>query len=170
MEALANQMHGLEDEARLSVQGVLPSLHVAPSHAGPSASMEVVATAPTILKENETKSKRSDSSGDVCDGNTVGVLRGDYVGGYESDEDEEKFFDAPEISPEDWRKAKDTEQISPQDTTPSVGHRRSFSTTSVNDASSMQSTSDADVKEKLPQVSSDRRMAVSGQLCCDTNM
>ena len=156
MEALANQMHGLEDEARQSVQGGLPSLPGVPSHAAPSASASL-----PLLKTKEAASKPVspiyDSSGDQCDGNSVS--RRENGGGYESDE-EEKFFDAPEISPEDWKKSKDADQPSRGTTPLSVGHRRSFSTTSVNDSSSMRSTA-ADVEEKLPQVSSDRRMAVS---------
>lgn len=158
MEALANQMHGLEDEARLSVQGILPSLHTVSSHGGlaspGSTSSSEMATVPDVLKIKEVSSVKMPSlysSGrDFCDG--------DSGGGYDSDDEDDKFFDAPEISLADWDKAKDTDQ--PSSPNP-VGHRRSFSTTSVNDSSSMKCVSDSDVKKKLPQVSSDRRMAVS---------
>lgn len=146
MEALANQMHGLEDEARQSVQGVLPSSHIvsSPAKASPGNNSSQLATALDVLKTEEVVSKppvppHENSKEDESE-----------------EDDDDKFFDAPEMSPEDWGGAKDT----PDSSFP-VGHRRSVSTTSVNDASSIESVvSGSDVKEMLPQVS-ERRMAVS---------
>lgn len=167
MEALANQMHGLEDEARLSVQG--PSLHAVSSPGSVVASVgsstsEIAGPSPDALKTTESVREKMPSE------MYRSPDQNDYFeGGYESeDEDEDKFFDAPEMSPEDVVKSKDaTDQMaSPSSSNsklPSLppGHRRSFSTTSVNDTSSMKQASGQDVTEKLPQVSSDRRMAVS---------
>lgn len=164
MEALANQMHGLEDEARLSVQGILPSLHTVSSHgsvvASGSSTSEIVAATP-------------DAPGSACEKVMSELYRpsgqdGYSEGGYESDEeDEDKFFDAPEMSAEDLVRSKDTTDLMASPDSPSsmlptlpMGHRRSFSTTSVNDTSSMKHASGHGVVEQLPQVSSDRRMAV----------
>lgn len=167
MEALANQMHGLEDEARQSVQGALPVLPTASSPSSvlttPGSSTSDIAVAmPDAVKMKPTVSEKVyPPDPDMHDGYSA-------PGGYDSDdEDEDKFFDAPEMSPEDLVKSKDAELAatpgSPDSRLPClpVGHRRSFSTTSVNDTSSMQCASSPDVKEQLPQVSSDRRMEVS---------
>lgn len=157
MEALANQMHGLEDEARLSVQGVLPSLPTASSVMSTPVSTPSEATvAPGIPKATEHLSKKLHSS-DMVDGGCEQGYDSD-----DEDDDDDKFFDAPEMSLEDLGKSsKDSALSTLKGTDFPVGHRRSFSATSVNDTSSMTCTSDSDVKEKLPQASSDRRMVVS---------
>ncbi len=149
MEALANQMHGLEDEARLSVQGMLPSLHSVASHGSmTSASSDPTEVPPSVRSKKPCASEVTD--GPEVSGET-------FTNSTDSDSgDEDKFFDAPEIPVEDWKKVN-TMSSSPQ----SLGHRRSVSTSSVNDAFSMKSSSEANVKEKLPQISSDRRMSVS---------
>lgn len=155
MEALANQMHGLEDEARLSVQGVLPSLPTASSAAStPASTPSEVTVAPGIPKATECLSKKLHSSDKVDGGREQG---------YDSDDedDDDKFFDAPEMSLEDLGKSsKDSALSTLKEADYPVGHRRSFSATSVNDTSSMTCTSDSHVEEKLPQASSDRRMVV----------
>lgn len=158
MEALANQMHGLEDEARQSVQGILPSLHTVSFHGSAlSSPSSKVVTASDVLQIKETTSKMKTS---VSGSEGLDDHDGGFGGGYDSDED--KFFDAPEISAKDWAEEHSIPAPEQQPSQSfSVGHRRSFSTTSVNDTSSMKCVSDSDVKEKLPQISSDRKMSVS---------
>lgn len=132
METLANQMHKLEDEAKLSVLGILPFLHTVSSQAvSPGSDPSVV----TDVSGTEEDSKVFLFDGS-CEDNNV------FVEGYEGedDDDDDKFFDAPEISPE----------IAASEP---AGNRQKLSTTSV--------TSDSDVKEKPPQISSGRRMTVS---------
>ena len=161
MEALANQMHGLEDEARLSVQGILPSLHNVSSHSSTAA-----AETSSELPGNRDKKPMFSAAASPYSPEKDFT---ETVDGSDSD-DEDKFFDAPEMSTTDWTKSKQLEQVpgpsSEQQQATSVGHRRSFSTASVNDTSSMICASNTDVKEKLPQISSDRRMAVSWACIC----
>lgn len=158
MEALANQMHGLEDEARLSVQGILPSLHTAASHTSGLISPSTGGGGtgiPRIGKSTPGKTRA-----------TLDHPEKEEPDCRDSSDDEDKFFDASELSAEEWSQAKNVDLSQPssnekQSQSFSVGHRRSVSTVSVNDSASMRSPSEADVKEKLPQISSDRRMEVS---------
>lgn len=140
MEALASQMHGLEDEARLSIHGSLLCVPSTDSLASVNLRRKKAATYDCPEKE-------------ILDEPDAGS------GG---DEEEEKFFDAPEVSVEE---EPTTNLVS----LPSLGlqsqenlsacYRQSISTTSVNDTSL---TPDTDVvKDKCPQVMSDRRMTVS---------
>lgn len=156
MEALANQMHGLEDEARLSVQGMLPSLHTVSSHGTAAAETS------NDLSLSLTEKKKVSVAPGVALYRTEKEFTETVDGDSDSD-DEDKFFDAPEMSSTEWTKSKEVEipSSSKQQEAVSVGHRRSFSTASVNDTSSMMSASDANIREKFPQISSDRRMAVS---------
>ena len=151
MEALANQMHGLEDEARLTVQGGTVSSHG--NITADTISTTTTSDLSTEKKTIPTTPALYKSFTETIDGDT------------DSDEDD-KFFDAPEASATDWSKPKAIEAVSvspsKQQAVPGVSHRRSFSTASVNDSSSMMSTaSDANIREQFPQISSDRRMAVS---------
>ena len=159
MEALANQMHGLEDEARQSVQGILPSLHTVSFHGSTlSSPSSKVVTASDVLQIKGLPSKEKIAASEC---KLLDDHDGGFGGGYDSD-DEDKFFDAPEISAKDWAEEHSLPAPEQQPSQSfSVGHRRSFSTTSVNDTSSMKCASDSDVKEKLPQISSDRKMSVS---------
>lgn len=161
MEALANQMHGLEDEARLTIQHSLPSLNaVSSSGSGLSTptttSAELTSSVPkmTQIPPREQVSSAEKELSAEPDGASA-----------EEEDDEDKFFDAPEISAGEWTKPDMPSLPFAQKTIENfeVGHKRNISTASVNDTSFMKPTSDtdADVKEKLPQVSSDRRMAVS---------
>lgn len=143
MEALANQMHGLEDEARLSVFPLTSD--AAPLGVDASSFDEVAGEVGA-----EVKGKKPAMELDR---------------GQSDSDDDDKFFDAPEIFAEELKRATDKGPTLPFNRCmlegSAVGHRRNISTISVNDSTAMISTSDSDVREKLPQVSSDRRMVVS---------
>lgn len=150
MEALANQMHGLEDEARLSMQHISPSLNTL-SHSGSGLS-----TPTTESSEQPNVISRTTQISEVVsfeDREKELSNEPDGISADESEDDEDKFFDAPETS------APETPSL-PLDNF-AIGHKRNISTASVNDTSFMKSAPDTDVKEKLPKVSSDRRMTVS---------
>lgn len=156
MEALANQMHGLEDEARLSVQGMLPSLNAVSSHGSelttPIGDSSELTN--SIVRVNQIASRKKVATFDSPEN--------ELDGGSADESDEEKFFDAPEVSVQESIAPAELPSIlqKPMEEF-AVGHRRNISTASVNDTSFMKSTPDADVKQKFPQISSDRRMAVS---------
>ena len=134
IEMLANQMHGLEDEARQSVQGILPSLHTVTSRSSSKIRRKKKVTLPNSLDK-------------------------EMVGDHQSSDGEDEFFDAPEASVEDLKKSNaECDHVLEG---LSVGHRRSVSTASVNDSTSMHCSSESSIKEKLPQISSDRKLTVS---------
>lgn len=158
METLANQMHGLEDEARLSMQGFLPSLNTMSSHSSELGSPNSELLSPASILKMKKISPRETAA------TSFDSPEKDLSAGISEDEggsDEDKFFDAPEVSAEELNKADQPFLPTSKQESFSVGHRRSISTASVNDTTSMRYTSDANVKEKPPQISSDRRMSVS---------
>ena len=141
MVALANQMQGMEDEARkkLKVQGPF-ARHNLP--ATPSSLELTVNSGPSSLPENGTRA-----------GSKVRlekkVVLAEEPDGYYSSEDEDKFFDAPEMSPEEWDKASSA-----------TGHKRNTSTVSVNEFQAM--LNEEPCSTDILPVSSDRKMSVSG--------
>lgn len=144
MVALANQMQGMEDEARvkLKVQGPFSQ----PAPATPSLSEASVSTTGSsslpggvIKNRSKVKSEKHVTVADEPDGSL-------------SSDDEDKFFDAPEMSPEQWDRASSA----------TLGHKRNVSQVSVNELQAIldEEPSSMDI---LP-VSSDRKMSVS-QYC-----
>ena len=154
MVALASQMHGLEDEAR---QHLLPAFNVM-STAGTGPSMGT-----SELRNNVSKAPDTPATETTFPNEKELSAEPDGISADESEDDEDKFFDAPEMAAREWSKPDVPSLSFAQKATGNfaVGHRRNISTVSVNDTSFMKPESDADVKEKLPQISSDRRMAVS---------
>lgn len=160
LETLANQMHGLEDEARLSVQGVAHSLA---SQSGLASPLSLDRTGPSYLQKN---SKTSQMESTTRDSPKEFTEEADGSVDADADDDDDKFFDAPEMSAEDWEKTSTSTEVVP---TPAVtaeekltlGHRRSVSTVSVNDTSAMKASSETNLKEQLPQIPTDRKMSVS---------
>ena len=138
MVALANQMQGMEDEARvkLKVQGPFSQ----PAPATPSLSEASVSTTGTaslpggVAKDgSKVKSEKHVTVADEPDGSL-------------SSDDEDKFFDAPEMSPEQWDRA-------------TSGHKRNVSQVSVNELQAILDEEPTSM-DILP-VSSDRKMSVS---------
>lgn len=142
MEALANQMQGMEDEARVKLKVQGPFAQPAPTT--PSLSEASTSTTGTtslpgggvVKNGSKVKSEKRVTVAEEPDG---------YLS---SDDDEDKFFDAPEMSPEQWDRA-----------TSGVGHKRNVSQVSVNELQAIfdEEPSGMDI---LP-VSSDRKMSVS---------
>ena len=140
MVALANQMQGMEDEARknMKVQDPFSQNSLPPSQSSPESS---VSTTVSSLPENDTKA-----------GSKVKlekkVVLADEPDGYGSSEDEDKFFDAPEMSSEEWHKASSA-----------AGHKRNVSCVSVNEFQAM--LNEEPCSTDILPVSSDRKMSVS---------
>lgn len=141
MVALANQMQGMEDEARkkLHVQGPFAQHPLSATSSSPEVTIN---TGDTSLPENDTKAVGSK----VKSGKKV--VLSEETDGYESSDDEDKFFDAPEMSPEEWDKAS-----------MATGHKRNVSSVSVNEFQAMMNEEPRST-DILP-VSSDRKMSVS---------
>ncbi len=144
MEAMANQMHGMEREARGMFS---PQMSASSQGSSPQDSASVVSgdcPVPGIGRSHEVK---------VIPGGATGRV-GEGRGEEGKEEEEEKFFDAPEISQEEWERAwKEVDSTS--SFTP--GHKRNVSTASVNEAQTLLS---APEPEHLP-VCSERTMSVS---------
>ena len=176
MEALANQMQGLEDEARKSFQPKLPfhpSLStqnsVTSSETGDTSSINSGPTSPSLpttpgggIRRNTPK-HQAGKKVRVFD-KSSGVSEVDGVG--EESDDEDKFFDAPEIPAEDWNKATGViSDASSHASTPvatggekfSKGHKKTLSSVSVNDARELILLPEV---ENLPY-SLDRKLSVS---------
>ena len=145
MVALANQMQGMEDEARMNLKVQGPFAQPAP--ATPSLSETSVSTTGTASLPGGMAKEGSK----VKLGKHVTVA--DEPDGSLSSDDEDKFFDAPEMSPEQWDRA-------------TSGHKRNVSQVSVNELQAIldEEPSSMDI---LP-VSSDRRMSVSIKHCVVT--
>lgn len=111
LETLANQMHGLEDEARVSIGPVSPD------------------------KKMKASAKSQES------------LECDQSG------DDDKFFDAPEMSVEEWKTVVADAAQSPSTDT----EEERFI---LADTAAIKS-SEASSKEKLPQIPLDKKMTVS---------
>lgn len=154
MEALASQMQLLEDEARQSVQGMLPSLHTVASHGSNTCMVSEVIDSTSSTSTLEGK-KMAPKKLAVALDNSLSETDGKLTESPE--EDDEKFFDAPEIFAGESKKFSAPIAVPPDGA--SVGHRRNVSASSVNDVSSMRS-SEPEVKEICPHISTDRRMAV----------
>ena len=138
MVALANQMQGMEDEARMKLKVRGPFAQPAmPSSSEASVNTTGTASLPEGVAKDESK-VRSEKH----------VTVAEEPDGELSSDDEDKFFDAPEMSPEQWDQASSV-----------VGHKRNVSQVSVNE---LQAILDEDPSSMdiLP-VSSDRKMSVS---------
>ena len=140
MVALANQMQGMEDEARknLKVQDPFSPNTLSPAQSSPESSVP-------SLTENETKGESKVKS-------EKKVVLADEPDGYGSSEEEDKFFDAPEMSPEEWHKASSAS-----------GHKRNVSCVSVNEFQAL--LDEEPCSTDILPVSSDRKMSVSDIIC-----
>lgn len=139
MVALANQMQGMEDEARMKLKVQGPFAQPAP--ATPSLSEASVSTTGTSSLPGGVAKEGSKIKGEKR------VTVADEPDGELSSDDEDKFFDAPEMSPEQWDRAT------------SGGHKRNVSQVSVNELQAILDEEPGSM-DILP-VSSDRKMSVS---------
>lgn len=137
MEALAKEMHGLESEARASVQY---EIH----RASPSTGLVLGRAAP--MEEDTPPTAERNSDGITLHG-VLKLRQVDRTAEMddvnEESEEEDKFFDAPEAAEADDRFV--------------LGHKRNVSSVSVNEAQELTTTPEDDL---LP-VSRDRTMSVS---------
>ena len=151
MEALANQMQGMENEAQMNLKVQGPFAQPAP--ATPSLSETSVSTTGTSSLPGGVGVAKEGSK--VKLGKRVTVA--DEPDGSLSSDDEDKFFDAPEMSPEQWDRAT------------SGGHKRNVSQVSVNELQAILDEEPTSM-DILP-VSSDRKMSVSKKsvitVCCE---
>lgn len=139
MVALANQMQGLEDEARkkLKVRGPFAQHTPAAMSSSPESSVSTgVTPLPSGMVKIESRAKLETK-----------VIATDEPNGEQSSDDEDKFFDAPEMSPEEWDKASSATR-----------HKRNVSCVSVNEFRAILSE-EPGTDDILP-VSSDRKMSV----------
>ena len=157
LEALANQMHGLEHAAR----------NTAPSSSFQASvsTAQAQAQASTLSSERTTPSRVSNRDATPTEKRAVFNLEpsDDHDGGgdissVDSDDDDDKFFDASEVYAGDLG-----DQNLPPGDQPSESFAADHRQNSMNDVTSVASSSasDAEVKEKPPQISLDRRMLVS---------
>ena len=170
IEALANQMTVMEDEIRQKFQGKsLP-----PSLSG--INLEVVDPSQTNSRSGSLKREpRQHNKKQVTVTENAVFEANDY--GIKASDEEDQFFDAPEISEEDWAKTGTTGSSTTTSGTSTpvasgsarfeLGHKRSVSGVSVNEAQDFLSSPD---DRSLP-VTSDRKMSVSvflyfGLKCC----
>ena len=139
MEALANEMHGLESEARASVQDGV-------NRASPSTSLVMGRVAPA---EEDTPPMAERDNGVITLHGVLKLRQSDRTSEMdditEESEEEDKFFDAPEAA------EADKEELFVQ------RHKRNVSSVSVNEAQELTSTPEDD---QLPS-SRDRTMSVS---------
>lgn len=139
METLANQMHGLESEARASVQdGVYQATPSTSLVAGQVPDSEVDGTTVEVdrMRAPDVLKLRGADRAEPMDEIT------------EESDDEDKFFDAPETTQAEEK--NDLNTFVP-------GHKRDVSSVSVNEALVLTSTPEDD---QLP-VSRERTMSVS---------
>ena len=142
IETLANQMHGFEDEVRQSVERTV-TFHSGTMATGSESSVD------------KTRCRKKVTASDSPDGGKVGKQEH-----HSSEEDDDEFFDASEVSVKGLKNSN-TDCVQMLEGLPVVGLRRSVSAASVNDSASMHSSSESSIKEKLPQISSDRKLTVS---------
>ena len=154
LEALANQMHGLESEARISVQnGYRPQSSVSSLETMSMYSNDTSVVSHDTSMTSPILAAKSPVVTTVTSGVRETSESAEGVQGEESDE-EDKFFDAPEISQEEWDKSMSeagSEQFVP-------GHKRNASGASVNEAQSLLLPPEP---EQLP-ISPESTMSVSG--------
>ena len=145
IEALAKQMNNMEDEARQKFQGTRPLITSSPEASESSGSTSGSSSRTGSLKREPKHGSKKQ----------VTVLGDPRVSEFTDNghEDDDQFFDAPEISEEDWMKANPTSAVNS-----SKGHKRNVSTVSVNEALDLSSSTQG--AENLP-VGSDRRISVS---------
>ncbi len=136
-EALAKQMTRMEDEARQQFQG--SSAHNG-THTSTMRPLPNSKTGSLIREPKHNVKKHVTVSGEP----QILVITDSL--------DDEEFFDAPEISDEDWVKASSSSSVST-----SRGHKRNISTTSVNEAHDLVASSPGECVDN-PPVSSDRKM------------
>ncbi|XP_064391969.1 oxysterol-binding protein 1-like isoform X2 [Halichondria panicea] len=144
-EALAKQMTRMEDEARQQFQG-------ATAQNGPHTTNSTSKPLPN----SKTGSLKREGKQNAKKHVTVSGERQVLEMIDSPDDDDDQFFDAPEISDEDWVKAASS--ATPTPSTPR-GHKRNISTTSVNEAHDLVANSPGEGVDK-PPVSSDRRMSI----------
>ncbi len=147
-EALAKQMTRMEDEARQQFQGSQNGL---PIHTA-SLARPVINTKTGSLKQEHKQAAKKHVTLSSGKPEIVEVTDG-------QDDEDDQFFDAPEISDKDWIKASST----PSTPTPPEsqrGHKRNISTVSVNEAYDLVASSSGEDHDNHP-VNSDKNMAVS---------
>ena len=146
--ALAGQMQTLEEEASKSIQGKLPSRN------------NLFTMTPMPSETNSQGEKTTPTSEYSKASSVTGTSTSEETDskGLDSAEEEETFFDAPDIFD------KPTKSTHSGGTAPdgvAIGHRRSASGTSVNDGFPMQTSLGLELIKEGPLISSDLRMAVS---------
>ena len=141
MVALASQMQGMEDEARkkLHVQGPFGQSTLSSAHSSPES---LINSGASSLPENGVAKVGSKVKSEKK------VVLADEPDGYGSSDDEDKFFDAPEMSPEQWDKASSA-----------TGHKRNVSSVSVNEFQAI--LNEEPCSTDILPVTSDRKMSVS---------
>ena len=135
-------MTNMEDEARQKFQGTRPPVTPSPE-ASESTSASSSRTGSLKREPKQGSKKHVTVSGEP----RVLMMTDNGL------EDDDQFFDAPEISEEDWVKANPTPTVNS-----TMGHKRNVSTVSVNEAHDLSSSSQGD--QNLP-VGSDRKLSVS---------
>ena len=150
MVALANQMQGMEDEARkkLHVQGPFARNTLSGTQSSPESPINSGASS---LPENGIT--KADSKVKL----EKKVVLAEEPDGYWSSEDEDKFFDAPEMSPEQWDKASSA-----------TGHKRNISGVSVNELQAI--LNEEPCSTDILPVTSDRKMSVSASFLIELHV
>ena len=120
---MANQLHGLESEAQRTAGGQ-PQISSQRSKDSAQLSTASSSEASLLLPVSQSAGGLSEgeAKGDEVDGG-VSSKRGEGQGGGEGDSEEEKFFDAHEISAEEWAKSTKAEFLhgDPSASTEEVG-------------------------------------------------
>ena len=140
-EALANQMHGMESEARGMFHPQMPGSSLE------SSSQDTVLSRDSALRSDDSQVTSLDANGGVTE--------------EKEEEEEEKFFDAPEFSQEELVSMTPEAYSSKPSSEFVSGHKRNVSTASVNEAQSLLTIPEPD---HLP-FSPDRTMSVSLPTC-----
>lgn len=163
IEALANQMTNMEDEIRQKFQGksLPPSASGVNLEPMDSSLLNSLPKSGSLRRGPKQQNKKQVTvTEDAHEATDNGVKVSD---------EEEQFFDAPEISEEDWARAGTTGSSTTTSGTSTpvtvgsgsaqfeLGHKRSVSGVSVNEAQEFMSSPD---ENSLP-VTSDRKMSVS---------
>ena len=116
LETMANQIHGLENEAQRTAEGRphLPSQGSKEAAQSSTTSSEVSLMLPLLMPTSEISKLGLGEFG------VGGATQKDEVdrgaeGGERESEEEERFFDAPEISVEEWAKSTRAEFLEGQE-------------------------------------------------------
>lgn len=148
-EALAKQMTRMEDEARQQFQGSSPQNGPYNHTANTAKLLSTTKTGSLKREAKQTAKKHVTLSGkpeivEATDG---------------TDDEDDQFFDAPEISEKDWVKASSSTPSTPT-SEPQRRHKRNISTVSVNEAHDLVPSSPGEDADNHP-VNSDKKMSVS---------